>query len=113
MNKTFANEQHIISNKRIIEAYFTEAEITPSNLKKLLERACAILATILSVLTSARAIALLKTFVVVGCFIGFIGLIGAMERGSVSLLGGLLLSLPILGLEYLTLKSYCKRICHR
>ena len=109
MNKVFANEQYIISNKRIIEAYFTEAEIAPNALRKVLDRICALLVSILSVLTSARAVALFKTAAVVGCLIGFVGLIGAMERGSLSLLGGLLLSVPVIGIEYLTLKSYCKK----
>lgn len=109
MNKSFANDQHFISNKRIIEAYFTEVEIPESKLQKLLDRVVSILFAIVSALTSARAIAIAKTFVVVGCLLGFVGLIGAMERGSISLLAGLLLSAPILGIEYFTLKSYCKK----
>ena len=109
MNKAFTNNDQFISNKRIMEAYFAEAEMTAGKLDGILDRIAAILLSILSVLTCARVISLTRTCVAVGCLVGFVGLIGAMESGSISLLSGLLLSVPVLGVEYLTLKGYCKK----
>lgn len=109
MNKTFANQEHYISNKRIIDAYFNEADMPVSPAKKVANWIASVLYAIIHALTCAKAARLTKVFVIVACFVGFVGIIGAMERGTLSLALGLFLSALILAIEYRCLKKCAKK----
>ena len=108
MNKYFETSDQYISNKRIIEAYFTEAEQTASPLKKGYDVLLSFLLSIIAIMTStaAKRVYLLSSVAV--CIIGFFGLVGAVEHGSISMLTALLVGIALLGLEVLCLK----RIAH-
>ena len=108
MNKYYSNQEHFNSNKRIFEAYFTEIESRPSKLEKALERFLSFLALLVSALICARARSIAKAAVVAACLIGFVGVIGAMEHGSISIGFGLFLSVILLSIEFLFLKKAFK-----
>ena len=108
MNKYFETSDQYISNKRIIEAYFTEAEQTASPLKKGYEALLSFLLSILACLTSTAAKRVYLLSSVALCIVGFFGLVGAVERGALSMIAALLIALVLLGFEVLCLK----RIAH-
>ena len=108
MNKYYSNNEQFNSNRRIFEAYFTEVESRPSKLEKCLNRILSILAILLSAITCQRARSLAKTAIVVGCLIGLVGVIGAMEQGTVSLLSGFFFASIMIFVEFLCLKKVFK-----
>ncbi len=101
MNKYYDNNEQFNSNKRIFEVYFTEIKKEPT----LLERMGNILSWLFAALTSARARGIAKAMIVIACLIGFVGLIGAIEQGFLSIGTGLLLSVPLLIIEVLCFKK--------
>lgn len=105
MNKYFDDKTEFISNKRIFEAYFTETKVEPSPLKKRLNALLSLLLSLLAVLTSARARALFKAGAVVFCLIAFVGIIGAVERGSLSMGAALPIGIALIAIEILCLKK--------
>lgn len=108
MNKYYSNQDQINSNKRIFEAYFTEIDTRPNKLEKMLDRILSFLAILVSAITSTRARSIAKVAIVVACLIGFVGVIGAMEHGSISVGVGLLLSATLLLVEFFCLKKAFK-----
>lgn len=109
MNRYYMNDEQFNSNKRIFEAYFTEVKTEPSCAQKALESLLYILSGILCALTSENAKRILKVTAIAACLFGFVGIIGAMERGTLSMLGGLSIASLLLGIEYLSLKSLSKK----
>ena len=106
MNKYFDNGDEYISNKRIFEAYFTEAERVEGPLKKWVDSFLFILSCVITALTSARAKAIYRVLTVALCLVGFIGTIGAVERGTLSMGAALLIGLALVGIEILCLKKH-------
>ena len=104
MNKYYVNEDHIISNKRIFEAYFTEVKNEPNAFQKALNSLLSVWTALILALTSAKTCRIAKAVTVTVSLLGIAGFIGAMERGSISLLLGFALSTLLLALEYLLLK---------
>ena len=113
MNRYYITDEQYNSNKRIFEAYFTEIKQEPSRTQKAANSILCLLAGILSLLTSASAMRILKVSATVASLLGFLGIIGAMERGSLSMLGGLAIAALLLGVEYLSLKSLSKKASRR
>lgn len=65
---------------------------------------------IIGILTCSAAIKIEKTALSLGLFLGFFGIVGGIESGSLSMLGGILLCGIISIIEYATLKSMFKRV---
>lgn len=106
MNKYFDNRDEYISNKRIFEAYFTETKQVANPLKKWFDSILFILSCMITALTSARAKAIYRVLTVALCIIGFIGTVGAVERGTLSMGAALLIGLAFVGIEILCLKKH-------
>lgn len=106
MNKYFETADNFISNKRIIDAYFTEAETSVNPIKKAYDFLISLLFSILTAITSAKAKKVVRLLSFAGCVIGFFGIVGAVEHGTLSMGFGLLIGLAFLGLEIVCLKKH-------
>ena len=104
MNAYFEKAESFDSNKRIMEAYFGEAVTTVGAGQKLLENLLSKLLWILRILTCTTVRRIAKATAVAVTLVAFIGVIGAMEAGSVSLGLGLVIGAALLGIEYLCLR---------
>ena len=104
MNAYFEKKETFDSNKRIIEAYFGEAVNTVGAGQKLLDSIVSWLAVILRVLTCTVARRIAKATAVAVTLVAFIGVIGAMETGALSLGLGLAVGAILLVIEYLCLR---------
>ena len=94
MNASYEKNGRFNSNTRIFEACFTEAAPRENHLQKLLSRISALpLGRVLRVAGTALSL------------VGFVGVIGAMEKGTVSLLSGLCIGALLIGVEYLCLRG--------
>ncbi len=109
MNRYMEQNSEFNSNRRIMEAYFGEAELRPSRALPVWERLLAILSAIRSFLTGVRVKRLVRPTLLSLCLFAFVGIIGAMERGTLGLGLGLLIGLCLIGLEYLCLCKLGKK----
>ena len=105
MNAYFDKNDCFNSNSRIIEAYFTETARRQSTADRVVKTLLSVLAVILSALTSARARCIFKVLSVAVCFVGFVGIIGAMEQGTIGLGAGFLIGMLLIGVEFICLRS--------
>ena len=104
MNAYFEKNETIDSNKRIIEAYFGESVKTVGAGQKLLNSILSWLSVLLRVLSCTAARRIAKATAVAVTLVAFIGVIGAMETGALSLGLGLAIGTILLGVEYLCLR---------
>ena len=105
MNKYYDNNDQYISNKRIFEAYFTEIKREPSAFQKALRGALCLLASLAALIVAGKERGTFKAVSLALCLLGMIGLIGAMESGSISMLGGIGIALILLAIEYFCLAA--------
>ena len=105
MNKYYVSNEQFNSNKRIFEAYYTETEVKPGFGKKAFE----FFLTMFSILTCERARTLVHAIVISLSLIGLIGIVGAMENGTISMGAGILAALVLIGIEILSLKKSYNR----
>ena len=105
MNTYFEKNGNFNSNSRIFEAYFTETVKTAGTLEKSLDSLLCFLSVLLRILTGATVRRIAKVSAVALSLVGFIGVIGAIEHGSLSIGMGLLLGAVLLGIEYLCLRG--------
>jgi hypothetical protein len=103
MNISYQNNGRIYSNNDIFRDYFNEG-VRPSKMRKAADAMLAALSLILAFLSAARTRVVARTIGFGLCLIGFIGVIGAMEAGTISLGFGLILGGAILGIELLCLR---------
>lgn len=103
MNISYQNNEHIYSNNDIFADYFN-AGARPSKMRKAADAMLAALSLILTFLTAARTRVAARALGFGLCLVGFVGIIGAMEAGSISLGFGLVLGGAILGIELLCLR---------
>lgn len=96
MNNSYLKNGRFDSNSGIYEGFFTESETRLGRADRLLSK----LFSVARALTGAKAKRIGKVCVVIGCLLAMIGVVGAMEAGSVSLLAGLGISALLLGTEY-------------
>ncbi len=101
MNKYFDKNDTFNSNSRIYEGCFTDARSAKNPLKKLSE----MLFLVLHFLTGQAVVRKIKAVAVALSLIGFVGIIGAMETGSLGLGTGLLIGALLLAIEYLCLSQ--------
>ena len=104
MNAYYNKNRQINSNNRIYESYFTESARPVSKWQELPEMLLSLLFSMLRALASSRARTVVRVCTVAICLVGFIGIIGAVEYGSLSLLGGALIGSLLIGLEFLALR---------
>ena len=104
MNTTFEKNSTFNSNSRIFEGYFEDNTQKVRSFHKGLDSFLYIIASILTALTSAKAIALFKVIGVACSLVGFVGIIGAVECGTLTMSAGVLLGAFVIGIEYLCLR---------
>ena len=109
MNAYFDKNRNFNSNNRTYNSYF-ETQAKPAiRLRTVLEALLTGLLALLSILCGARARVLIRVTAVAIAFVGFIGVIGAVEHGSLTMLGGVLIGSLLIGLEYLALRGSKKQ----
>ena len=104
MNAYFDRNNEFNSNRRIIEAYFTESVRQPSAAWKASKALLSMLEALLALFTCAKAKCIFKALSVAACLVGFIGIIGAMEQGTLGLGIGFLAGMALVGIEFLCLR---------
>ena len=104
MNTTFEKNSSLNSKTRIFEGYFEESAKTVGRVQRALDSFLYIISMLITALTSARAISVLRTFGVAGALVGFVGVIGAVEQGSLGFGAAFLLGAILIGIEYLCLR---------
>ena len=109
MNTTFEQNRSFNSNNRIFEGYFEESTQSIGKLRRRLDSFLYIIASILTAMTSAKAIALFKVIGVACSLVGFVGIIGAVECGTLGFGAGFLLGALLIGVEYLCLRPKRRR----
>ena len=103
MNISYQNNGHIYSNNDIFGDCFNVGT-RHSKMRKAVDALLAALSLILAFLTAARTRVVARTIGFGLCLVGFIGIIGSMETGAISLGFGLVLGGAILGIELLFLR---------
>ena len=104
MNAYFDHNEQFNTNKRIIEAYFTDTTVAPGRLSRLIDAILSFLFACWKLLTGAAVIRIARVSGVALSLIGLVGIIGAIERGSLALWAGLCIGLALIGIEYLCLR---------
>ena len=105
MNRYIEKNSEFNSNRRIFEAYYNEVARPESRLQKVLETLVSYILMLVHMLSSAQVKALIKVFTVAVSLVGLVGIIGAMEQGSLGLGTGLLIGSLLIALEYLSLRG--------
>lgn len=105
MNAYFEKNEKKISNNRIYNSYFQTEAKAHLGVRTLLNAALALLLSLLTRLSSTRARVFIRVTSVALSLVGFIGVIGAVEHGSLTMLGGLLIGAILIGVEYLALRG--------
>ena len=103
MNISYQNNGRIYSNNDIFGDYFNTGA-RYSKMRKAADTLLAALSIILAFLTSARTRVVVRALGFGLCLVGFVGVIGAMETGAISLGFGLILGGAILGIELFCLR---------
>lgn len=103
MNISYQNNGRIYSNNDIFADYFNVGA-RPSKMRKAADAMLAALSMILTFLTAARTRVIARAIGFSLCLVGFVGIIGAMEAGAISLGFGLVLGAALLGIEILCLR---------
>ncbi|MBE6699887.1 MAG: hypothetical protein E7584_06595 [Ruminococcaceae bacterium] len=103
MNISYQNNERVYSNNDIFGDYFNVGT-RHSKMRKAADAMLAALSLILTFLTAARTRVVARALGFGICLVGFVGIIGAMETGAISLGFGLILGGAILGIELLCLR---------
>ena len=103
MNVSYQNNERVYSNNDIFCDYFNVGA-RPSKIRKAADAMLAALSVILAFLTAARTRVIARAIGFGLCLVGFVGIIGAMETGAISLGFGLVLGAALLGIEALCLR---------
>ena len=103
MNISYQNNGRIYSNNDIFADYFNVGA-RPSKMRKAADALLAALSLIFTFLTAARTRVIARAIGFSLCLVGFVGIIGAMEAGAISLGFGLVLGAALLGIEILCLR---------
>ena len=103
MNISYQNNGRIYSNNDIFGDYFNVGA-KPSKMRKAADAMLAALSFVLAFLTATRTRVVARALGFGICLVGFVGIIGAMETGALSLGLGLVLGALLLGIEVLCLR---------
>ena len=104
MNAYFDKNNEVISNKRIMEAYFADSVKVHTRTKTVWSNLSALLISLWAILSSARVCRIARASAVALSLIALIGVVGAMETGALTLWAGLLIGLALVCVEYLCLR---------
>ena len=107
MNAYFENNRSFNSNSRTFDAYFVESTKPLCGWRKVAEALSSAAASAYSIWKYSALCRILRAVGVAASLVGFVGIIGAMERGTIGLGAGLLMGLLLVGAEYLCLRK-CK-----
>ena len=105
MKSCYEKNGRFDSNNRIFDAYFQEEVLPANGLQRVLDTLSAFLFAVIAFLSCAAFRRVVRVSGVALSLVGFIGVIGAMQNGSVSLMAGLFIGALLLGVEYLCLRS--------
>ena len=105
MNAYYESNGAFNSNSRIFEGYFTESETHTDRLQRTWKKLFSRMAGLARALTDSRVCRIAKAISVAVSLVGFVGVIGAMERGGLGIGAGLLIGAALVGLEYLCLRG--------
>ena len=103
MNISYQNNGQVYSNNDIFADYFNVGA-RPNKMRKAVDALLAALSLILAFLTATRTRTVARVTGFGLCLVGFVGVIGAMETGAISLGLGLVLGAALLGIEVLCLR---------
>lgn len=101
MNKYFDKNDMFDSNNRIYEGYFTESKKENYVWSGIMS----LLLLVIQFLSKESFLQKAKMVLVALSLIGFIGIVGAMEAGSLNMGTGLLIGAILIAIEYLCLKG--------
>lgn len=104
MNTYFEHNNDFNSNKRIMEAYFGEAISRPRPFARALEALLSLLFRLWQILTCPVGRRIIKASSVAVSLVGLVGIVGAIEQGTLGLGIGLLLGAILVAIEYLCLR---------
>ena len=105
MNASFEKNSTFNSNSRIFDAYFVETAQTASMGRRAVDTLSACVASARSIWKYSAISRILRAVGVAASLVGFVGIIGAMERGTLGLGAGLVMGLLLMGMEYLCLRK--------
>ncbi len=105
MNRYMDNSSRIDSDSGIFETFFTDARSYRTSAQKVLDSILSFLFIMRRCLCSQETRRWVRVVSVALCLVGFVGVIGAMERGTLGLGMGLLIGAGLLLVEYLCLKG--------
>ena len=108
MNAYFEQNEKNISNNRIYNSYFETKAKSGFMGRTAMKTAFELILSLLSLLCSTRARTLVRVFAVAISLVGFIGVIGAVEHNSLSMLGGVLIGSVLIVVEYFALRGIKK-----
>ena len=106
MNVYMNKNEDYNSNNRIIEAYFTENARPAGALQKALDSLLAFLYSVLQAISLEKICRGVKILSTVGCLLGLLGTVCAIENDTLGIGMGLLLGSALILIEYLCLKSH-------
>ena len=106
MNAYYQQNNRIHSNNDIFEAYFMEGAVRTGAFKKMLDQLLSVLATVLTFLASAPVVRFFRIGGTALSLVGLVGVIGAMECGTLGIGAGLLIGLALIGVEILCLRHH-------
>lgn len=105
MNAYFENSRSFNSNSRTFDAYFVENAKPLGGWRKVTDALSSVAASAYSIWKYSALCRILRAVGVAASLVGFVGIIGAMERGTIGLGAGLLMGLLLVGAEYLCLRK--------
>ena len=103
MNKYYQNDRFYNSNSDILNVKFQEGTITVPVWKKAVDKLAAMLAILVIMLTSSKAIRVARALTTAVCLIGLIGVVGAIEQGTLGLLSGFAIGITLILIEAICL----------
>ena len=105
MNASFEKNGSFNSNNRIFDAYFVESAKPTGAWERIANAMSACVSSAYSIWKYSALSRILRAVGVSASLVGFVGIIGAMERGAIGLGAGLLMGLALVGIEYLCLRK--------
>ena len=104
MNTYYQNNGQFASNNDIFEEYFFGGARPVSAWKKAADRVLAILSALLIFFTGARVRTVVRVCGATLSLVALVGVIGAMEHGSLGLFAGFVIGVLLIGLEFICLR---------
>ena len=106
MNAYFEKNNSFDSNRRTFKSYYEEVSPRANAAHKAAELLLSLLSALLRIITHVASSALVKVLSFALCFVGFVGVIGAMEHGSLGMGAGLLIGAGLVAFELLLLRTH-------